>query len=40
MRRNATTDYAFRDAGGTHSQIQPLKKNGRQRTLASGQSNH
>lgn len=29
MRRNATTDYAFRDAVGTHSQIQPLDKIGR-----------
>ena len=26
MRRNATTDYAFRDAVGMHNQIQPLKK--------------
>lgn len=26
MRRNATTDYAFRDAVGTHNQIQPLVK--------------
>lgn len=29
MRRNATTDYAFRDAIGTHHQIQPLVKIGR-----------
>ena len=29
MRRNATTDYVFRDAVGTHSQIQPLDKIGR-----------
>ena len=29
MRRNATIDYAFRDAVGTHNQIQPLDKIGR-----------
>ncbi len=29
MRRNATTDYAFRDAVGMHNQIQPLDKIGR-----------
>ncbi len=29
MRQNATTDYAFRDAVGTHNQIQPLVKIGR-----------
>lgn len=29
MRRNATTNYAFRNAGGTHNQIQPLDKIGR-----------
>ena len=39
MRRNATTDYAFRDAGGTHRQIHPLNRIGRQRALASDQSN-
>ena len=26
MRRNATTDYAFRDAVGMHNQIQPQDK--------------
>lgn len=29
MRRNAITDYAFRDAVGAHNQIQPLDKIGR-----------
>ena len=29
MRRNETTDYAFRDAVGKHNQIQPLDKIGR-----------
>lgn len=29
MRRNATTEYAFRDAVGKHNQIQPLDKIGR-----------